>query len=97
MVMNHVREPFHSLLRDIREATHTLQRCAVKGAAMPIRDMEIQAPVRRYDPKCEDLAAAFLADHPPFSRFEKEHLAQTIQDAIEDWFADRESQVLEDK
>jgi hypothetical protein len=64
---------------------------------MPIRDMEIQAPVRRYDPKCEDLAASFLSDHPPFSRFEKEDLAQAIQDVIEDWLADRESRALEDK
>jgi hypothetical protein len=35
--MNHVREPLQSLLNDIREATHTLQRCAVKGAAMPVK------------------------------------------------------------
>jgi hypothetical protein len=41
MVMNHVREPFHSLLNDIREATHTLQRCAVKGAAMSEEPMKI--------------------------------------------------------
>jgi hypothetical protein len=97
MSNDHVHPTFQSLLSDIREATHTLQRCAVKGAAMPIRDMEIRAPVRRYDPKCEDLAAAFLVDHPPFSRFEKEDLAQAIQDVVEDWLADRESRALEDK
>ena len=87
---------FQSLLSDIREATQTLANCAAKGALKKDGSrMSIQAPVRHYDPKCEDLAEAFLDDHKPFSRFEKEDLAQTIQDAIEDWFLDRETRRLE--
>jgi hypothetical protein len=46
-----------------------------------------------YDVKCGELAEHFLADHPaPGPRLTKE-LAQTIQDAIEDWFAYEESAI----
>lgn len=39
-----------------------------------------------YDTKCYDLADAFLADEPTLqSENKKRALAQTIQDAIEDW------------
>ena len=90
---SHVREPFQSILNDLRDGMAALER-----SAQPKRtSMQIKAPVRHYDPKCEELAAAFLVDHPPFSRFEKEDLAQAIQDAIEDWFIDRENRALEDK
>jgi hypothetical protein len=42
-----------------------------------------------YDPRCEDLALYFLSDEV----HDDEHvqkLAQTIQDAIEDWLRDKE-------
>jgi lauroyl/myristoyl acyltransferase len=37
-----------------------------------------------YDPKCEELARHFLPDAPVPSE-DIQNLAQTIQDAIEDW------------
>jgi Mn-dependent DtxR family transcriptional regulator len=46
---------------------------------------------RSYDPKCHLLAEQFLSDHLPFSEAENDDLAQTIQDAIEDWFFAREN------
>ena len=52
-----------------------------------------------YDSKCEELAEIFLDAHndhnKPFSQAEKEDLAQTIQDAIEDWFFARENRTEE--
>lgn len=50
-----------------------------------------------YDPRCENLAAACLVDRPPFSIVEKEDLAQTIQDAIEDWFLARSLRPIGDE
>lgn len=39
-----------------------------------------------YDTKCHDLAEVFLKDEPSLqSAHKKRALAQTIQDAIEDW------------
>jgi hypothetical protein len=48
-----------------------------------------------YDKACEELAEMYLDTHnthgKPFSQAEKEDLAQTIQNSIEDWFLARES------
>ena len=44
-----------------------------------------------YDSKCLDLAACFLSDHADRTDDEHDELAQVIQDAIEDWFSDREN------
>lgn len=41
---------------------------------------------RLYDPRCYDLASAFLADG---TEEQRDELAAKIQWAIEDWFADR--------
>jgi hypothetical protein len=39
-----------------------------------------------YDPRCYDLAEVFLADEPALqTEHKKSALAQTIQEAIEDW------------
>ena len=38
-----------------------------------------------YDPKCYDLAQAFLADYSEFGQAIVSDLAQVIQDAIEDF------------
>lgn len=40
-----------------------------------------------YDPKCEELAKHFLEDEPEL-RHGTQHLAQEIQDAIEDWIVE---------
>lgn len=42
-----------------------------------------------YDVKCEELAVAFLSDDDPYTTTEIVLLAQTIQDAIEDWLSER--------
>jgi hypothetical protein len=42
-----------------------------------------------YDVKCEELARAFLTDELPFEELEVAELAQTIQQAIEDWLEAR--------
>jgi len=43
-----------------------------------------------YDTKCDELARAFLADEATKEPTEEDvtSLAQTIQDAIKDWFKD---------
>jgi hypothetical protein len=43
-----------------------------------------------YDTKCHDLAEAFLAEQPEKLKTRVADLAQTIQDAIEDWLWLRE-------
>jgi hypothetical protein len=41
-----------------------------------------------YDVKCGDLAEYFLSDHKNIDTADsRESLAQTIQDAIENWFS----------
>lgn len=41
-----------------------------------------------YDFKCYELAEQFLEDIKDPTIYEKDDLAQVIQDAIEDWFAE---------
>lgn len=42
-----------------------------------------------YDPKCYELAEAFLEDEPAFNlKANKEELAQEIQTTIENWLDD---------
>ena len=44
-----------------------------------------------FDPECYELAAAFMEDHPERDTPEnRQKLAQTIQDAIEEWFTEGE-------
>ncbi|RWO34772.1 MAG: hypothetical protein EOS10_00265 [Mesorhizobium sp.] len=47
--------------------------------------------MKTFDSKCLDLAAGFLSDHADRTDDEHDELAQVIQDAIEDWFSDREN------
>jgi len=42
-----------------------------------------------YDTKCEELARSFLGDAPKHTSKDTEVLAQTIQDTIEQWLAER--------
>jgi len=42
-----------------------------------------------YDADCEDLAESFLAEYP-HTKLDSAKLAQTIQDAIEDWMRRKE-------
>ena len=56
-----------------------------------VRDASGKPKPLAYDPKCQSLAEDFLDDHRPFTEAEAQDLAQTIQDAIEDWFAAREN------
>ena len=94
MSNDHVSEPFRSLLNDLTRNHRASREELREGMAALTRVNGVKmAKPRSYDPRCEDLAAAFLVDHPPFSQVEKEDLAQTIQDAIEDWLADRESRI----
>jgi hypothetical protein len=99
---SHVPEPFQSLLDDICEATQTLANCAAKGALKPDGTRMPPKPLAYdlyrhliYGSACEELAETYLdtrATHgKPFSQAEKEDLAQTIQNSIEDWFLARES------
>jgi hypothetical protein len=44
-----------------------------------------------FDTRCYDLAAAFLDDEPDVGDHEIDALAQTIQDAIEEWLNGREA------
>jgi len=47
---------------------------------------------RTYDPKCYDLAAHFVQDRPEFNdEPDRIELARVLQEAIEDWFFDKES------
>jgi hypothetical protein len=43
-----------------------------------------------FDPKCYELAEYFLHDNGAATEQHKSDLAQTIQDAIEDWSIDTE-------
>lgn len=43
-----------------------------------------------YDSECERLAEHFLQDRPTAYPLVKRELAQAIQDAVENWFAERE-------
>lgn len=38
-----------------------------------------------FDPKCEELARHFLAEHPEVTKDEIDDLADEIQDVIEEW------------
>lgn len=51
-------------------------------------------PQYSYDSRCEELAEHFEDRSTPFTGEEKRELAQTIQDAVEDWFSGREAQSL---
>lgn len=42
---------------------------------------------RSYDEKCEELAAYFLSNSPNASATDRMSLAQSIQDAVENWFS----------
>jgi hypothetical protein len=72
---------------ELREGMAALER--VNGVKMPKQ--------RSYDPKCFSLAEDFLDDHRPFTEAEAQDLAQTIQDAIEDWFFARENSMLQEQ
>lgn len=51
-----------------------------------------------YDSRCADLAGYFLRDSKMADSNEnRNHLAQAIQDAIEDWFDAREGEAAFDK
>jgi hypothetical protein len=96
MSNDHVPEPFRSLLNDLTR-NHRAARAELReGCAAINRVNGARMPPRRYsyDSKCEELAKHFLADHEPFSEAEKESLASTIQQAIENWFFDRETERL---
>ena len=41
-----------------------------------------------YDPACETLADHFLVDYPTVHPEARKDLAQTIQEAVEDWCAE---------
>lgn len=41
-----------------------------------------------FDPRCGELADIFVADEAPAVVTKRDALAQTIQDAIEDWLED---------
>ena len=44
----HVREPFQSLLSDIREATQTLANCAANGALQKMEHAHERAYIRQH-------------------------------------------------
>ena len=85
-----------SSTRDEVLALHRAARAELReGMAALKRVSEARKPKpRSYDSKCEDLAQDFLEDGQPYSQAEKEDLAQTIQNAIEDWLFDRETNRL---
>ena len=69
----------------------------IKGELNAIRNTTDRKSDRfSYDQDCEDLAVKFLDDSTPAVRAlpeAKEKLAQTIQDAIEDWLREAEGVV----
>jgi hypothetical protein len=90
VIFDRLTASHRAALEELRDGNAALARAAAKGKLQPT-GLRMPPKPRSYDSTCEELAEAFLADHQPFTHAEKEDLAQTIQNAIEDWFFFRDN------
>jgi hypothetical protein len=84
-ILDNIANTHRYARQELREGAAAIDR--VNGVKMP-------KPLA-YDSQCEALAEIFLDAHnahgKPFSQAEAQDLAQTIQNAIEDWFYFRDN------